>query len=111
MLLSHPRGAAGLAHSAGSWRGILLGDVPRLECPSGEILSRTAVGLSHTTLTSAFPVLSLLLQLLLRVIYSSTQPSKPVPEIREEESSLGSECPRAPALPLLLLLSTSLVWW
>lgn len=58
----------------------------------GEILSQAAAGSSHTTLTSAFPMLSPLVQLLLCVIYSSTKPSKPVPEIREEESSLGSEC-------------------
>lgn len=58
-----------------------------------EILSRAAAGWGHTTLTSAFPMLSPLVQLLLCVIYSSTQPSKPVSDIREEESSLDSECP------------------
>lgn len=57
-----------------------------------EILSWAAAELGHTTLTSAFPLLSPLVQLLLCVIYSFTQPSKPVPEIREEESSLNSEC-------------------
>lgn len=92
----------------------------------GEILFRAAAGSGHTTLTSGFPMLSPLVQLLLCVIYSSTQPSKPVPGIREEESpcsgclmavlapSLDSECPRSSGsafAALALKLVGAVVTW